>query len=282
MGLARRHGPGFLAQVVVPQSGRVMTVLRALFLIVAVVAGIAGVIMLVAPSSTDRYFSWPIGPPAVAATVGAFYVMSAVVFGLAALREDWAGSRGLCFGVLALTIPTLIATVKDHDVFDFGRWQAVLWVVLFIASPVAYGTILFMQRGQVTAAGDRLRPWARAVLWVLAVGYAALALALLFAQDASGRRAPFALVALSGRFLGCWALFLAVLAAFAAVRHRWNEARIPLLALALWPVGALLAALTRYGDLVTSRRVAYVIVVGVVLVVSAATAIAGRDARPRV
>ena len=263
------------------QSGRVMGVLRALFLIVAVVAGIAGVIMLVAPSSTDRYFSWPIGPPAVAATVGAFYVASAVVFGLAALREDWPGSRGLCFGVLALTIPTLIATVNDHEVFDFGRWQAVLWVILFVASPIAYGSILFLQRGQVAATGDRLQPWARVVAGVLAVGYAALAVTLLFAQDASGRRAPFALVALSGRFLGCWALFLGVLATVAAVRDRWNEARIPLLALALWPAAALLAALTRYGDLVTTRRVAYVIVVAIVLVVSAATAIAGRDARRR-
>jgi hypothetical protein len=258
-----------------------MSVLRALFLIVAVVAGIAGVIMLVAPSSTDRYFSWPTGPPAVAATVGAFYVASAVVFGLAALREDWPGSRGLCLGVLALTVPTLIATVKHHDVFDFGRWQAVLWVTLFIAAPVAYGTILFLQRGRVTGTGEPLRPWARAVVGVLAAGYAVLAAALLFAQDASGRRAPFALVALSGRFLGCWALFLAVLAAFAAVRNRWNEARIPLLALALWPAAALLAALTRYGDLVTSRRVVYVVVVAVVLVVSAVTAIAGRDAPRR-
>jgi uncharacterized membrane protein HdeD (DUF308 family) len=77
------------------ESRSVMRVLRALFLIVAVVAGIVGVIMLIAPASTDRYFSWPIGPPAVAATVGAFYVASALVFGLAAMREDWPASRGL-------------------------------------------------------------------------------------------------------------------------------------------------------------------------------------------
>jgi hypothetical protein len=258
-----------------------MSVLRALFLIVAVVAGIAGVIMLVAPSSTDRYFSWPIGPPAVAATVGAFYVASAIVFGLAAIRDDWPGSRGLCLGVLALTIPTLVATVKHHDVFDFGRWQAVAWLTLFIASPLAYGTILFLQRGRVTATGDSLRPWVRVVLWVLAVGYGALAVLLLFAQDSSARRTPFALVALSGRFLGCWALFLATLAAFAAVRNRWNEARIPLLALAAWPAAALLAALTRYGDLVSGRRVSYVVAVVVLLVVSAAMLVAGRDAPRR-
>jgi hypothetical protein len=259
-----------------------MSVLRALFLIVAVVAGIAGVIMLIAPASTDRYFSWPIGPPAVAATVGAFYVASALVFGLAATREDWPGSRGLCLGVLALTIPTLVSTVRHHDVFDFGRWQAIAWVTLFAASPLAYGTILFLQRGRVTGAGDRLRPWVRAALGVLAIGYAALALVVWFALDASSRRAPVGLMALSGRFLGCWAAFLVVLAAFAAIRDRWNEARTPLLALAAWPTAALLAAVTRYGDLDSDRRVAYVIVVVIVLAVSAPMLISGRDARRRV
>jgi hypothetical protein len=259
----------------------VLRVLRALFVIVAVVAGIAGIIMLIAPASTDRYFSWPIGPQSVAATVGGFYVASAFVFGLAAIGEDWPGARGLCFGVLALTIPTLAATARHHDVFDFGRWQAVAWVTLFVASPLAYGTILVLQRGRVTGSGEQLRRWVRPVLWVLATGYAALAVVIWFALDTASERAPFALMALSGRFLGCWAAFLAVLAAFAAICNRWNDARIPLLALAAWPAGALLAALTRYGDLESGRRVAYTAVVVIVLAVSAAMVIAGRDARHR-
>jgi hypothetical protein len=71
-----------------------MRVLRTLFLIVAVVAGIAGIAMVVSPGSTDRYFSWPIGPEPVASTVGAFYIASAIVFGLAAIRDDWPGSPG--------------------------------------------------------------------------------------------------------------------------------------------------------------------------------------------
>jgi hypothetical protein len=265
----------------VAEPATAVRVLRTLFLIVAVVAGIAGIAMVVAPGSTDRFFSWPIGPEPVAATVGAFYIASAIVFGLAAIRDDWRGSRGLCIGVLALTLPTLGATVKHHDVFDFGRWQAVAWVVLFVASPIAYGTILFLQRGRVTGTGDRLRRRLLPVLWVLAAGYTALAVVLLFPQDAASWRAPFALVALSGRFLGCWAAFLAVLAGFAALRDRWNEARLPLLALTLWPAAALGVALARFDDLDSDRRSAYLVVVAIVLVVSAAMLIAGRDSRRR-
>jgi uncharacterized BrkB/YihY/UPF0761 family membrane protein len=72
-----------------------------------------------------------------------------------------------------------------------------------------------------------------------------------------------------------------VLAAFAALRDRWNEARLPLLALTLWPAAALAVALARFGDLDSDRRSAYVVVVAIVLVVSAAMLIAGRDSRRR-
>ncbi|MGH9025626.1 MAG: hypothetical protein ACRDWD_05830 [Acidimicrobiia bacterium] len=259
-------------------SDRGFRVVRVLFAIVAVAAGTAGVVMVVAPDDTDRYFSWPIGPPPLAALVGAFYVASAVVFGRAAAREDWAGSRGLCFGVLALTLPTLVATTRHRDVFDFGRWQAVAWVALFIASPIAYGTILVLQRGRVVGAGARLPRLVVLAAVIEATAYAALALGLWVAPSSLEGNSPFALPGLSGRFLGCWAAFLAVLAAFVALRNRWNEARTPLLALTLWPAGALFAAFRSWGDLAPSeRRAGYVAAAVVLTVVGAGMLAASRS-----
>ena len=57
---------------------------RILCALVALAAGIVGVAMLVAPGSTGRYFSWALGPPPLAALVGAFSVASTLVFGAAA------------------------------------------------------------------------------------------------------------------------------------------------------------------------------------------------------
>jgi hypothetical protein len=250
-----------------PVTDRSFAVVRVLFGIVAVAAGTAGVVMLVAPDETDRYFSWPIGPPPLAALIGAFYVASAIVFGRAAAQEDWAGSRGLCCGVLALTLPTLVVTARHHDLFDFGRGQAIAWVALFIASPIAYGTILFIRRGQVHGTGARLPVWVIALCAGEALAYAALAVGLWFARSEVEDRSPFALPGLSGRFLGCWAAFLAVLAAFAAVRKRWNEARTPLLAVTLWPLGAAVAAMRSWDDLAPSGRRAGYVTVAVILAV---------------
>jgi len=254
-----------------------LRVLRTLFLIVGVVAGVAGIIMLVAPAETDRYFSWPIGPPPLAATVGGFYVASAIVFTQAAFRDEWPAARGLCVGVLALTIPTVFFTIRHHDVFDFGRWQAIAWLVLFVAAPIAYGTILYVQRGQVTDHGDTLAPWARGAAAALAAGYGVVALVLWLDPTGATDRSPYALPAMSGRFLGCWAAFLAVLAAFVVVRNRWIEARTPLLALTLWPVGGLAGALRSFDDLAPSGRRA-VYVVGLAVAAAAATLVlaAGR------
>lgn len=250
-------------------------VTRALFAIVAIVAGPVGVIMLIAPDETDRYFSWPIGPPPLAATVGAFYIASAIVFGWAALRGDWSEMRPLCFGVLALTIPTLIATLYHKEVFDFGRWQAIAWVVLFAAAPVAFGTILFLRRGAANTDAFPLRVWARVFVAVLAFAY--IAQATLYWVKPTANNDVFVTPAMSGRFLGCWSAFLAVIAAFVAVRNRWRESVAALLALTLWPLGAAVGAIRTFDDLDSSRPgVTYIVGAGQIALAAAMVLIWGR------
>ena len=251
-----------------PTANRDLTVLRTLFLIVAVVAGIAGVVMLIAPDETARYFSWPIGPPPLAARVGGLYVASAVVFGLAGWRGTWADGRGLSVGVLALTIPTVVITLRHHDLFDFGRWQAVAWIALFIASPIAYGTILFRQRGQASAPGSPLPTAARWILFGLGMLSAVGAVGLLL--DPTGANGLFPVPALSGRFLGCWAAFLTTLAIMAAKRNRREEAFVPTLALVLFPLGEIAGAARTFDDLAPpGRRAGHLFVNGLVSAIAA-------------
>jgi hypothetical protein len=179
--------------------------------------------------------------------------------------------------VIALTVPTVVFTVRHHEVFDFGRWQAVAWIALFVAAPIAYGAILFVQRGQVPGVGDALAPWARAVVGALAVGYAVLALVLWVDPTGTADRTPYVLPAMSGRFLGCWAAFLTALAVFVVVRNRWHEARTPLLALTLWPVGGLVGALRSFDDLAPpGRRAAYLVGLAVAAVAGELVLVAGR------
>lgn len=221
---------------------------RTLCALVALAAGLVGGLMLAAPESTDRYFSWSLAPPPLAALVGGFYVASAVVFGWAAARERWAGLRGLCVAVLGLTLPTLAATARHHDVFDFGRWQAVAWVVLFVASPLLFGLALRLGRGPVTASSPSLAPWARGVMATMAAAYAVLALVLWAVPGAVSSHGPFAAGAMGVRFASAWAAFLAILAAYVARRPNRDDARVPVLALTAWPVAGLVGAIVRLDD----------------------------------
>ena len=239
----------------------VLKVFRVACFVVAVVAGLAGTVMLVAPADTDTYFSWPIGPPPLAALVGAFYLASAVTFYLIATRADWPAARGICFGILAFTVPTLAATARHRDLFDWDRWQAVAWVALFAGSPLAFSSFLYLLRGRAPHAGAGLPLSTRAVLGILTVVYGALGLGLMLAPGRLEERSPYALPGLSGRFVGSWCLFLCVVAGFALVRSRAHEARIPVFALVAWPVAAVLAAVRSFDDLRSDRRVAYIVLV---------------------
>jgi hypothetical protein len=235
------------------RRGTVDRVLDVAFAIVAVVAGIVGVVMLMAPGSTGDYFSWELGPPPLASLVGGLYVASTVVFGLA-IAQAWGAVRGLVAGVLALTLPTLAATLIHSEVFDFSRAVAVIWLILFVASPLTYGSILVLRRTARVAGGPPLPGRLRMSLGALAVVLTAFGLLTWVDRTAAEELVPFALAPMGAKFLGAWSLFLAVLAAWAASAGRRDEARIPLVGLLAYAVGALGAGLRSLGDLDETTR----------------------------
>ena len=215
-------------------------------IIVATAAGIVGAVMLIAPSSTGRYFAWPLGPTGLAALVGGFYVVSAPVFAYAG-RRSAAEVRGLAAAVLAFTLPTLAATYLHRDAFDFTRPAAQAWVVLFVASPVTFSLLLWAGRHAQAPPGDaRLNVASRMVLGALAFAFAVLAVWFWVRTDGP---VPFQVAALGARFLAAWLAFFAVLAAWPALRPTRTESRVPLLALVAYGVGGLLAAAAHPGQL---------------------------------
>lgn len=60
---------------------------------------------------------------------------------------------------------------------------------------------------------------------------------------------PLVAGGLGVRFIGSWAAFLAILAGWAAVRAGLRDTRMPLLALVLWPLAALVAAILHLDEL---------------------------------
>jgi hypothetical protein len=95
-------------------------------------------------------------------------------------------------------------------------------------------------------------PAARAVLAALGAAFAGLA--VWFWVRISGP-VPFEVAPLGERFLAAWLAFLAVLAAWPAVRPARSEARVPLLALIAYGIGGLLAPRSIPGNLVLASAV---------------------------
>jgi hypothetical protein len=230
--------------------------------IVVVAAGISGVVLLAFPGSTGRYFSWALGPPPAASLVGGFYVASAVAFAWA-VTLPWSQVRPLLFGVLGLAVPTLVLTIVHDEVFDFGRWQAVAWVLLFTAAPVS-ATLLLLTIPPPAGSDRRLLRWVRAVLAALAVLFAAVA-ALVWVDGTREdllRWSPVDLVRLSGTYLGAWCSLLAALCGVASVQGTWDAARLPLATLGLAATGAAVGLL-RTADQLRHAPIALGVVVAV-------------------
>ncbi len=138
------------------------------FSLVTLAAGISAILLLGWPGSTGRTFSWTLRPPAAAALIGGFYLASSVIFGIG-LTRPWTEVRAICVAVYGLVIPTLVETFVHLPVFEFSRWQALLWVALFVAAPLAITYVLWSQRERPSRPVDRssagrapcwrFRPW---------------------------------------------------------------------------------------------------------------------------
>lgn len=198
------------------------------FTVVVVIAGVAAIGLLALPGSTRWYFSWTLRQHWAAALIGGLYLASTFAFGWALTRRP-AETRALSFAVVGLAAPTFVFTMKHLKVFDFSRWQAVFWVVLFgVAGPLSIALDLMRGRRAPAGAENRTSRSVRAVWVVLTVAASALAIAVWI----NGSN-------LTIRYLGCWGSFAAVLTGTAAVTGRRDDSRCATVIVRAVAVGAL-------------------------------------------
>jgi hypothetical protein len=226
-------------------SGIPSFVRRCAFLLLVIAAGLIGLALLAVPGATGEFFAWGLGPEPLAAFAGGVYVGSATVYAFA-LPAGAREVRGLVAGAAVLSVSVFAITLGHLDQFDFGRLQAWAWVVLFAGFSVVMLGLLVVERPDA-APGLPLAGWARALFAAVAAVLGALGVALWI--DPTELGGPIDLPPLGGRFAGSWVMLVAVLAGWAAVRNRGDEARFSALALVALPAGALVAALRTLSDL---------------------------------
>jgi hypothetical protein len=252
---------------------------RAAFLLLALAAGLIGIALVAVPAATGSFFAWDLGPEPLAAFAGGVYVGSAAAYALA-LTGSARQVRGLVAGAVLLSVSVLIITLTHTEPFDFGRLQAIMWVVLFATFSAVTLVLLVVERRD-DRGGERAEPLpsrVRAVLGTVAVLCAALALALWIDPTGLSGASPFDLSPLGGRFAGSWVALLAAVTGFAAVRDRVDEARAAAALLVTLPLGALVAGLRTIDQLEPAgAATAYLVALGLLVVAGVAVS---RGLRP--
>ncbi|MEV4508908.1 DUF4386 family protein [Dactylosporangium sp. NPDC049525] len=228
--------------LLLPRAGFAPTLAWLVFFVVSLAAGVSGAALLAFPGSTRTFFSWPLGPPPLAATIGACYVVAAAVYGLA-LRAGgparrWAEARGLLGGVGALSVPIFVVTLHHLEAFDFAAWQAWAWVILFGLFPAAAAAAVWAGRRPYRRSSHNAVGWAPLVYGLL---LAAAAMVLLAAPSVAAGL-PVAAGPFGARVLAGWCALAAFLALRVATRPA-TETRPAAVALPLFPVAWLLAPL---------------------------------------
>jgi hypothetical protein len=250
---------------------------RVVYLVVAVLAAIAGIILVAAPGSTQRLFAWGLKPPAVAGMTGGMFVGAAVAYGVAATRTRVAGF-GLSLFSIVFAGPVFGYTLLHHDLFDFGRWQAVLWLASFTLIIVLSLVMLAGGVWRSTGRGPFLPAWARVVLGVMGLGAVAIATAMWFKSEGPKAWIPLDLSQFAGQLFGMWFCLTGFACLWSSIRPA-EEARVLVVAATALLAGAVVGTIRAYSGFVHANRAVFLVGLLVALGLCVAILAAGSPAR---
>jgi uncharacterized integral membrane protein len=214
--------------------------LRWFFIVSAVLALIAGVMLFIGAAETDRFFAWTIEPPLTAAFMGAAFWAALVLLAWAANQREWVRSRTALPAVFLIAVLLLVATLIHLDKFDFDSLFGWFWLTVYVIVVPLLAVLIWQQNhrqrhqphpsqsglrpsapGQIPGAGEvprserPLPAWLRLALSLQAGAMLGIGAALFaFGTDAASLW-PWELTPLTARAIGAFLCGFGIAAAFA-------------------------------------------------------------------
>jgi hypothetical protein len=165
----------------VHESDRVQTGTRALLAAFVVFTLLAVNQLLALGTHTERFFAWPIASRPASTFLGAAYAAGTVMSVLALRQARWSHVRIPVLTVTAFTVLTLVPTLLHRhrlNLMEHGmaRTAAVVWIVVYIAVPIA-GALVIVRQWRAAPLGSTTirRPMPALLAAVLLAQGAALA-----------------------------------------------------------------------------------------------------------
>lgn len=229
--------------------------LRWFFVVAAVLAFIAGILLFGLATETDRFFSWTIEPPLTAAFLGAAYWAACVLLAWAARQESWARARAALPPVCVIAVLLLVATLIRLEKFDLDSLFGWFWLVVYIVVVplLAYLIVEQMRAAGPVAAGDRSLPGpARVILAVQGALMVGLGAALFVAPGTADALWPWTVTPLTAEAIGAFLVGFGVAAGWAVVEADLERLHGPALAYCALGALELLAVAIHSDDLTAS------------------------------
>lgn len=202
-------------------------------------------ILYMGPEATGQWFAWDIASPLTTALMGAGYLGGAYFFSrLLGAERGWHCFAGGFPAVAVFTVVMLAATLLHWDTFDPGHWPFLVWLAIYITTPIIVPLVWWRNRRsdpKTPEPGDVLLS-ANAGRFMLGAGIVlSLVAALVFFSPTTAISAwPWPLTPLTARVLAGWLALLGTGALTMSRERRWSGWRVPWLSIIIWQ--SLLAA----------------------------------------
>jgi hypothetical protein len=209
---------------------------------------VVGLPVMVAPSRTDRYFSWTIDVPLTAAFLGACYWTAALFTLLCAREREWPRVRAVMPGILVAGTLILVATLVHIERFAMDSARGWIWVILYAGLPPGALLLLALQRRAGRTDAPVLSPierWAKVLLALAAAALLITGAALVAFPRTTGGWWLWPLTELTAQMVGAWLAAIGVTLVAVLLEGDWTRVSAALVYLAA-VAAAHVATLARY------------------------------------
>ena len=230
---------------------RLSPLARWVFLPLLPLAAVFGLLLLLAPAHTARYWAWTIQPSMSAVWVGAGYTFGACAVSTMLVLNRWRTAILAVIATIPFAYAMIVATLLHLDRFATGSVRFWVWLVIYAVLPIGLPVILLRNRHADPGIepGDQLLPrWLGRTVGVIGILIDVFALALFMAPATVGRVWPWSLTPLMAQVVAGWLMFFGTGAAMFLVERRFRAVRAFLPWVAVWFAILAVAALFHLHD----------------------------------
>lgn len=213
---------------------------------------LAFLILYFFPEQSGERFAWAINPPMTAMFMGAGYIGGAWLFINAILGRRWHRIAPGFWPVTTFTVAMLLATILHWQVFDPNHFPFILWLGLYVVTPVLVPLVWLLNRsadpGTPEESDTAVPQTARWTLLTLGI------ILLLFAIGGFINAAwlitiwPWTLSPLTTHIMSGWFALLGVGGIVISRDNRWSAWKVGLQSIGLWHLLVVVAAIVRRTD----------------------------------